>query len=108
MEHAAALAVPSYPLAQVHPVTEKLLVGVKLTSFLLVLSYPVVEVGVMQFGGVEHTTPPLSEEAAAQAVPPYEVVHGLLSEQVVILEVSPLMSIVDSELIMLTEPALVK
>ena len=49
----------------------------------------------MQFGGVEHTTPPLSEEAAAQAVPPYEVVHGLLSEQVVILEVSPLMYIVD-------------
>ena len=58
----------------------------------------------MQFGGVEHTTPPLSE-AAAQAGPPYDAVHGLLSEQVVILEVSPLMSIVDSELIIVAEVA---
>ena len=66
----------------------------KLVSVLLAPLYPVVEVGVMHFG-IEHTTPPLSEEAAAQAVPPYEVVHGLLPEQVVILEVSPLMSIVD-------------
>ena len=40
----------------------------------------------MQFG-VEHTTPPLPEVAAAQVVPPYEAVHGLLPEQVVILEV---------------------
>jgi hypothetical protein len=52
------------------------------------------EVGVMQFGGVEHTTPPLSEEAAAQAVPPLEAVHGL-SEQATILVVVPLMSMVD-------------
>jgi hypothetical protein len=40
----------------------------------------------MQFGGVEHTTPPLSAGAAAQAVPPYEAVHGLFAEQVVIFE----------------------
>ena len=58
----------------------------------------------MQFGGVEHTTPPLSEEAAAQAVPPLEAVHGL-SEQATILVVVPLMSIVDSELIMVAEVA---
>ena len=43
----------------------------------------------MQFGGVEHTTPPLPEEAAAQLVPPKEAVHGLFAEQVVILEVDP-------------------
>ena len=51
----------------------------------------------MQFGGIEHTTPPLSEEAAAQAVPPYDAVHGLLPEQATILEVVPIsiMSIVD-------------
>ena len=49
----------------------------------------------MQFGGVEHTTPPLSEAAAAQAVPPYEAVHGPVPEQAMILEVVPLMSIVD-------------
>ena len=74
MEHCPALAVPAYPLAQVHPETKKSLdVDVKLTSFLLVLSYPVVEVGVTQFGGVdEHTTPTLAggEEAAVQMVPP--------------------------------------
>jgi len=100
VEHCPALAVPAYPLAQVHPETKKSLdVDVKLTSFLLVLSYPVVEVGVMQFGGVEHTTPPLSEEAAAQAIPPYEAVHGPVPVQSTILEVPPptfpLMSIVD-------------
>ena len=61
----------------------------------------------VQFGGgIEHTTPPLFEVAAAQAVPPYEAVHGLLPEQATILEVVPLMSIVDSELIMVAEVAL--
>ena len=54
-----------------------------------------------------HTTPPLSEEAAAQVVPPYEAVHGLFDEQVVILEAVPeidsAMSIVVFELIMVTE-----
>jgi hypothetical protein len=50
----------------------------------------------------EHTTPPLPEEAAAQAVPPNEAVHGLFDVQVAILEVVPPMSIVDSESIMVT------
>ena len=60
----------------------------------------------MQFGGVEHTTPPLSEEAAAQVLPvPIEDVHGLFPEQATILEVVPFMSIVDSELIMVAEVA---
>ena len=58
----------------------------------------------MQIGGIEHTTPPLSEEAAAQAVPPYEAVHGPVPEQATIFEVVPLMSIADSELMMVTEP----
>ena len=54
-----------------------------------------------------HRTPPLPEEAAAQVVPPkpLETVHGLFDEQVTILEVSSLMSIVDSELIMVAEVA---
>jgi len=53
-----------------------------------------------------HTTPPLPEVAAAQVVPPTEAVHGLLPEQATILEGSPLMSIVDSELIMVAKVAL--
>jgi hypothetical protein len=36
VEHTAALAVPAYPLEQVHPETEKEL-GVKLTSILFSL-----------------------------------------------------------------------
>ena len=53
--------------------------------------------------GIEHTTPPLFEEAAAQAVSPCEAVHGLFPEQATILE-TPKMSIADSELMMVTEP----
>ena len=61
----------------------------------------------VQFGGgIEHTTPPLFEVAATQAVPPYEAVHGLLPEQATILEPESEMSIVDSELIMVAEVAL--
>jgi len=67
VEHAAALAVPSYPLAQVHPETEKLL-GVKSTSFLLVLSYPDVEVGVVHTDGVHNT--PTAGDDEVQLVPP--------------------------------------
>ena len=56
---------------------------------------------------VEHTTPALFEEAAAQVVPPKEAVHGLFDVQVVTLEVPPpglpLMSIVVFELIMVAE-----
>ena len=100
MEHAAALAVPANPLEQVHPDTENVLF-VKSPSFLFALKYPVVEVGVMH--GVEHTTPPLFEEAAAQVVPPKETVHGLFGEQVVILEVVPEMSIVVFESMMVTK-----
>jgi len=55
--------------------------------------------------GKLHTTPPLPEEAAVQTFP-IEAVHGLFVVQVVILELESLMSIVVSELIMLTEPAL--
>ena len=60
----------------------------------------------MQFGCV-HTTPPSDEEAAEQVLPvPIEAVHGLFpEEQATILEESPSMSIVDSELIMVAEVA---
>jgi hypothetical protein len=93
-EHTSATAVSVYPVAHVQPVTAKVLIT-KLVSVLLAPLYPVVEVGVMHFG-IEHTTPPLSEEAGEQTFP-IEAVHGLspVTEQVVILEVSPLMSIVD-------------
>ena len=59
----------------------------------------------MQFG-VEHTTPPLSAGAAEQTFP-IEAVHGLspVAEQVVILEEESEISIMVSELIMMTEPA---
>ena len=52
-----------------------------------------------------HNTPTV--DAEAQVVPPESVVHGLFGEQVVILEVVPIsiMSIVDSELIMVAEVA---
>jgi hypothetical protein len=107
VEHTAALAFPSYPLAQVHPDTENSLDdGVKLSSSLLVLSYPGVEIGVVQYGGAEHTTPSYGETAAEQVLPTR--VHGL-SVQVAILVVVPvdcpfsIMSIVDSELIMVAE-----
>jgi hypothetical protein len=57
--------------------------------------------------GKLHTTPPSDEEAAEQVLPvPIEEMHGLFPEQVTILEMSPLMSIVDSELIMVAEVAL--
>ena len=96
-EHTPATAVSVYPVAHVQPVTSKVLIT-KLVSVLLAPLYPVVEVGVMHFG-IEHTTPPLSEEAAAQAVPPLEAVHGPVPEQATILEVpppaSPSMSMVD-------------
>ena len=102
--HATALAVPSDPLAQVHPETEKLL-GVKSTSFLLVLSYPDVKVGVGHTDSV-HKTPTGGEEEVVQTLPvPKEAVHGLFPEQATILEESPFMSIVDSELIMVAEVA---
>jgi hypothetical protein len=45
------------------------------------------------------------DEAAAQKVPPESVVHGLFPEQATILEVVPLMSIADPELIIVTEVA---
>jgi len=64
-----------------------------------------VEVGAMHLALPLHTTPTLSEEAVSQVVPPYEAVHGLLAEQVVILELESEMSIGVSELIMLTESA---
>ena len=67
------------------------------------LSYPDVEVGVVQSDGVHNT--PAAVDAEAQMVPPESVVHGLFGEQVVILEVNPLTSIVDSELIMVAEVA---
>jgi len=102
VEHVVALAVPANPLEQVHPDTEKVL-GVKSSSFLFASRYPVVEVGVTQFG-VEHTTPPLPVKAAVHAVPPEEAVHRLSLEQVAILEVDPLMSMVVLELIMVTDP----
>ena len=82
------------------------------SAFALVLSYlPVVPQ--KSAGAVEHlalsvhTTPPLSEEAAEQMAPPKPLgtVHGLLPEQVVILESGSEMSIVVFELIMMTEPA---
>ena len=92
-EHTLATAVPVYPVAHVQPVTAKVLIT-KLVSVLLAPLYPVVEVGVMHFC-IEHTTPPLSEEAAAQTVPPCEAVHGPVPEHATILEVSPFMSIVD-------------
>ena len=58
--------------------------------------------------GKLHTTPSSDEEAEEQVLPvPIEAVHGLPEAvQVVILEPESLMSIVVSELIMLTEPAL--
>ena len=59
----------------------------------------------MQFGGVEHTTPPLPEEAASQPVPPYEAVHGLFPVQVTILAPESEMSIAVFELIMMTKLA---
>ena len=40
MEHAAAVAVPAYPLAQVQPVTAKVLIA-RLVSVLLAPLYPV-------------------------------------------------------------------
>ena len=52
-----------------------------------------------------HRTPPLSEEAQVVPPKPLETVHGSFDEQVTILEVSSLMSIVDSELIMVAEVA---
>ena len=52
-----------------------------------------------------HRTPSSGEEAAEQDCTD---VHGLFVVQVVILELEPLMSIMVSELIMLTEPALNK
>ena len=60
--------------------------------------------------GKLHTTPSSDEEAAEQVLPvPIEAVHGLFpEEQATILEVVDLsiMSIVDSELIMVAEVAL--
>ena len=63
-----------------------------------------VQFGGVELGGVEHTTPPLLEEAAVQTFP-IEAVHGLFGEQVVILESKSEMSIMVFELIMMTEPA---
>jgi L-fucose mutarotase/ribose pyranase (RbsD/FucU family) len=51
----------------------------------------------------KHTTPPSDEWAAEQVCP--AAVHGLFPEQATILEVVPLMSIVDWELIMVAEVA---
>ena len=58
--------------------------------------------------GVVHTdvhNTPTADDAETQVVPPESVVHGLFGEQVVIWEVVPSMSIVDSELIMVAEVA---
>jgi hypothetical protein len=58
--------------------------------------------------GKLHTTPPSDKEAEEQVLPvPIEDVHGLSpeAEQLVILEPESLMSIMVSELIMMTEPA---
>ena len=94
-EQTIATAVSVYPVAHVQPVTAKVLIT-KLVSVLLAPLYPVVEVAVIHVDGVEHTTPPLPEEAAEQVLPvPMEAVHGLLPEQATILEVVPLISIVD-------------
>ena len=59
----------------------------------------------VQFGGIEQETPTVDGEEA-QMVPPEVQVHGLgPDEQSTILVESPLMSIVDSELIMVAEVA---
>ena len=59
----------------------------------------------VQFGGIEQETPTVDCEEA-QMVPPEVQVHGLgPDEQSTILEVVPLMSIVDSELIIVAEVA---
>ena len=51
---------------------------------MLVLRYPVVAVGVMQFGGIEQETPTVDGEEA-QRVPPEVQVQGLFPVHVAIL-----------------------
>ena len=71
---------------------------------MLVLSYPDVKVGVGHTDSV-HKTPTGGEEEVVQTLPvPIEFVHGLVGEQVMMLEPESEMSIVVSELIMMTEP----